>query len=117
MTDDVATFIAHLELPDGEPLELAPFQARLLDALGDFTIPSSGELMLAARRAEKRERAAEAIVVALLAGGKVAICAPDASQARDTLERAADILQRNADLFGVELPAPAAKLIHTDPRP
>lgn len=112
---DVATFIATLELPDGRGLELEPFQARMLEALDEFpsTLVGRHELELAARRVEKRDRIASAIVVALLAGedAKVALCG-DELQARLTMERVAHKLQRYADLFGVELPAPAAELIH-----
>lgn len=115
-TDDVRAFVANLDLEDGRPLELAPFQRAALDAMLADRWPSRVALELAARRAGRLERTAEALALAVLAGRRpVVVTAGDAASAGQLLERVTARVETLADLFDVELPAAAAELIRITP--
>lgn len=110
---DAAAFIATLDLEDGRPLELAPFQRAALDAMLSDRWPFRAEL--AARRYGRLERHADFLAIALLAGGHTVVTAGDTASAGQLLDRVAARVKAHAADLDVELPAAAAELVRITP--
>lgn len=83
MSDDLAAFIERLELGDGRPLELQPWQRAIVE--GRLELAGT---RLASRRCGRRRDSIEALVLAAMLGEDVTIASVDRRAAEELLEAA-----------------------------
>lgn len=90
MSDDLAAFIERLELGDGRPLELQPWQRAIVEGRLELATGTR----LASRRCGRRRDSIEALVLAAMLGEDVTIASVDRRAAEELLEAARAEVER-----------------------
>lgn len=116
---DFAAFAATLELPDGRPYVLEPWQRDLLAwIMSDDPPLAPAELELSHRRSGRRQATILSLAAGAITGHRLALCTPDAATRRQLVDAALEHVDRYGEAFRVDVTPARVELerIRTEPQ-